>query len=293
MVDSGLILEGGGMRGLYTCGVLDYFLEKELEFVSIYGVSAGACHSCSFVSKQHGRAKRTGLDYLRDKRYASAYSFLKTGDFFGVKLSYDLVPNKLLPFDYDTFSGSKVKLYAVVTNCGTGEAEYMPVEDLRTDMDIIRASSSLPLLSRMVTLGREKYLDGGISDPIPIARSIADGNEKNVVILTRHRGYAKEPDSSLPLMRARYKKYPQLVEKIAQRHECYNRSLDLLERRRELGQAFIIQPTVPVEISRTEKDGKKLQALYEAGYRDAKEQFAALESFLGITGPLEQKNPGG
>ena len=283
MVEAGLVLEGGGMRGLYTCGVLDYFLDRELNFSNIYGVSAGACHACSYISKQPGRAMRTGLDYLDDKHYASVYSFLRTGNFFGVDLSYKLIPNELLPFDFEEFEKSHCNFYAVLTNCATGEAEYMPVRDLRVDMDIIRASSSLPLLSRMVRIRGEKYLDGGISDAIPLARSIEDGNEKNVVILTQHEGFRKQPNSMMPLMRARYRKYNELTHSIAVRHEKYNETLDLLKSQQEQGKAFVIQPSAPVEISRLEKDSTKLIALYERGRRDAEELYGDLEPFLKAT----------
>lgn len=282
MVGTGLILEGGGMRGLYTCGVLDYFLERELTFSNIYGVSAGACHACSYISKQPGRAMRTALDYLDDKRYASMYSFLRTGDFFGVNLSYNLIPNELLPFDFETFKKSRCNFYAVTTNCTTGQTEYLPVKDLRVDMNIIRASSSLPLLSRMVRIGDKKYLDGGISDSIPLARAIADGNEKNVVILTQHEGFRKEPNNMMTLMRARYKRYSELTQSIALRHEKYNETLDLLESQQEQGKAFVIRPKDPVELTRLEKDSTKLIALYESGRRDAEELYDALDSFLDL-----------
>lgn len=268
------------MRGLYTCGVLDYFMEKDIIFPSVYGVSAGACHACSYISKQPGRAMKTAMDFRHDKRYASMFSFLTTGDFFGVDMSYNLIPNELLPFDYDTFEQNPVKFYAAVTNCDSGETEYKPVSDLRQDMDIIRASSSLPLLSRFVKIDGKKYLDGGVSDSISLLRSIDDGNTRNVVLLTQHRGYRKAPDSILPLMKIRYSKYPKLIEAISRRHVKYNETLDLIYKLESENKVLVIQPKEPVEISRLEKNREKLMALYDIGHQDAEAAHDKLALFI-------------
>ena len=185
MIEAGLVVEGGGMRGVYTAGVLDYFMEKNLYFDDCYGVSAGACHISSYVSKQIGRSIKVTLDYINDKRYCSVNSLIKTGDMFGVEMLYDLIPNKLELYDYDTFNKFKGNFYSVVTNCKTGKAEYMKIKDMKKDIIAVRASSSLPLLSRIVEINGKEYLDGGITDSIPIKKSIKDGHKKNVVILTR------------------------------------------------------------------------------------------------------------
>lgn len=175
---AGLILEGGGMRGVYTAGVLDCFLDEGLFFNRCYGVSAGAGQACSYLSRQRGRGRATAMDYLRDKRCARLWSLRRTGDYFGAEFLYDLLPNEIYPYDYDAFQAYTGTFYTVVTNCDSGEAEYVPVRDMRRDIIYVRASSSLPLLSRMVEAGGRRYLDGGIADSIPLRRAEADGCEK-------------------------------------------------------------------------------------------------------------------
>ena len=169
MYQAGLVLEGGGMKGMYTAGVLDYFIEKDMEFSNCYGVSAGSIHMCNLISKQKGRGLRTGLDYLDDKNYCGMYSLIKTGDFFGVDFCYRKIPTELDPYDYETASKYKGKAYAVITNIVTGKPEYYQIKDLKEDIIGIRASSSLPLISRNVMINDQPYLDGGVSDSIPIS----------------------------------------------------------------------------------------------------------------------------
>lgn len=280
MRNTGLILEGGGMRGLYTAGALDLFLDENITFPTVYGVSAGACHACSFLSGQRGRAYHAVADYANNWRYMSFRSLLLTGDFFGEKMAYHEIPDKLLPYDYDALRRQKAIFYAAVTDIERGQAEYLRIADLERDMDILRASSSLPLLSRNVVLNGKKYLDGGIADSIPLARSIADGNDKNLVILTQHRGYRKKADSMLPLMRLRYRKYPAFVRSMETRHEQYNRALALVYEREQRGMALVLQPGEPVGFGRIERDEKKLKALYDQGYADAKARIGAIRAFL-------------
>ena len=280
MIEAGLVVEGGGMRGVYTAGVLDYFMEKNLYFDDCYGVSAGACHISSYVSKQIGRSIKVTLDYINDKRYCSVNSLIKTGDMFGVEMLYDLIPNKLELYDYDTFNKFKGNFYSVVTNCKTGKAEYMKIKDMKKDIIAVRASSSLPLLSRIVEINGKEYLDGGITDSIPIKKSIKDGHKKNVVILTRDKTYRKSKPKFLSLLKFKYKKYPNLVKAIEYRYKIYNETLDFLEEEKAKNKVFIIQPKLPVKISRIEKDKDKLKALYNQGYEDAKEIYEDLMKFL-------------
>ena len=188
MYEAGLVLEGGGMKGVYTCGVLDFFLNKELEFRSCYGVSAGACCLCSFLSKQKGRGYHVTVDYLEDKNYCGIYSLFTTGDLFGAEMCYHKIPEELYPYDYDTYNGYQGNFYSVVTNIERGRPEYIPIKDMKKDIDAIRASASLPLVSRNVKWKQGLYLDGGISDAIPLRRSIKDGNKKNIVIMTKETG---------------------------------------------------------------------------------------------------------
>ena len=280
MIEAGLVVEGGGMRGVYTAGVLDYFMEKNLYFDDCYGVSAGACHISSYVSKQIGRSIKVTLDYINDKRYCSVNSLIKTGDMFGVEMLYDLIPNKLELYDYDTFNKFKGNFYSVVTNCKTGKAEYIKIKDMKKDIIAVRASSSLPLLSRIVEINGKEYLDGGITDSIPIKKSIKDGHKKNVVILTRDKTYRKSKPKFLSLLKFKYKKYPNLVKAIENRYKIYNETLDFLEEEKAQNKVFIIQPKLPVKISRIEKDKDKLKALYDQGYEDAKELYEDLMKFL-------------
>ena len=280
MIETGLIIEGGGMRGLYAAGVLDYFMEQNLYFRDCYAVSAGSCHACSYYSKQIGRSLKVTLDYINDKRYCSVNSLIKTGDMFGAKMLYDTIPNELNIYDYDTYNQCKGNFYSVVTNCDTGEAEYIKIDDMKKDIIAIRASSSLPLLSRIVEINGNKYLDGGISDSIPIKKSIEDGHKKNVVILTRDINYRKTKNSLMPLFKMKYKDYPNLLKSIERRHEMYNDTLDFIEKERKINNAFVIRPRDPVNIGRLEKDKKKLKSIYDQGYNDAKESFESLLKFL-------------
>lgn len=280
MIEAGLVVEGGGMRGVYTAGVLDYFMEKNLYFDDCYGVSAGACHISSYVSKQIGRSMKVTLDYINDKRYCSINSLIKTGDMFGVEMLYDIIPNKLELYDYETFNKFKGNFYSVVTNCKTGKAEYIKIKDMKKDIIAVRASSSLPLLSRIVEINGKEYLDGGITDSIPIKKSIKDGHKKNVVILTRDKTYRKSKPKFLSFFKLKYKKYPNLVKAIENRYKMYNETLDFLEEEKAKNEVFIIQPKLPVKISRIEKDKDKLKALYDQGYEDAKELYEDLMKFL-------------
>ncbi len=280
MYQAGLVLEGGGMKGIYTSGVLDFFMDKGIDFTACYGVSAGACSMCSFASKQRGRAYHVNVDYLNDKDYCGVYSLLKTGDLFGVQMCYHRIPDELYPYDYETFNNYQGVLYSVVTNIETGEAEYIPIEDMKEDIDAIRASASLPLVSRNVEFRGKYYLDGGISDAIPIRRSIEDGHEKNVVILTKETGYRRKPSSMLSLMKLKYKKYPKVYELMKNRHIAYNATLDYLEEQERAGRAYVIRPETKSDVGRIEKDERKLKALYEQGLTDGEKHYKKLMEYL-------------
>lgn len=283
MIDCGLVLEGGGMKGMYTAGVLEYFMEKELFFKNCYGVSAGACHLCNYISRQKKRSYHVGLDYLNDKNYCSVYSLLTTGDLFNVGMNYDTIPNKLRPYDYKTAAQYEGNAYAVVTNIRTGEAEYMPMREMHKDIIAVRASASLPLVSRNVKIGGEYYLDGGLSDAIPIRRAIADGNTKNVVILTKEVGYVRKQASPVMrnIIRLKYMKYPRLYRLVCDRYVRYNETLRFLSGEEKAGRAFVIRPQEPNDIGRIEKDRKKLEVLYQLGYHDAKKCYDRLMEFIG------------
>ena len=240
MYQAGLVLEGGGMKGVYTAGVLDFFLEKGIEFSHVYGVSAGACTMCSYLSKQKGRALDVNIDYLDNKKYCSAYSLLTTVDLFNVNTAYNLIPEYLNPYDYEAFAKYEGRAYAVVTNIVTGKPEYLRIKDAKKDLVAVRASASLPLVSRNVKIGDKLYLDGGISDAVPIRRSILDGNRKNVVIMTKEEGYKREPSKHLELLKVRYFKYPKVYELMKNRHISYNNMLEYLEKQQVTKQVLLI-----------------------------------------------------
>lgn len=280
MYQAGLILEGGGMKGVYTAGVLEFFLDKGLEFSSVYGVSAGACHMCSYLSKQKGRALAVSLDYLDSKKYCSVESLLTTGDLFNVDMCYHLIPDYLYPYDNEAFKQYQGKAYSVVTNIETGRAEYLRVRDMKSEIDKIRASASLPLVSRNVKIDGKYYLDGGISDAIPLQKSILDGNRKNIVIMTKEVGYIRKPTEHLGVIGLRYLKYPKVYELMQERHIAYNNTLEYIERQQKEGQAFVIRPQKPGRVGRIEKDKDELRALYDQGYEEAAACYEQLKEYL-------------
>ena len=270
MYKAGLVLEGGGMKGIYTAGVLDFFLEKGIEFEVCYGVSMGSCLMCSYISKQPGRGFRTIADNLKDKNYCGFYSLLTTGDIFNADMCYNKIPNELDPYDYETAHAYKGKAYAVITDIESGKPIYYEMKDYHKDIVAIQASSSLPLVSRIVEFDGGKYLDGGIADCIPIMKSLKDGNRKNIVVMTKEEGYRRTPFSMLGLAKIKYRKYPYLIHDLAIRHERYNRTLDFLEKEQARGNVFVIRPKKPSKVGRIEKNREKLEALYQEGYEDAK-----------------------
>lgn len=271
-----LVLEGGGMRGLYTAGVLDYFLDMGLIFEDIIGVSAGACNSVSYITGQRGRTLEINAGYCSDKRYISLLGLFTRGSIFNMDFLFDDIPNKLLPFDYDKFIESRCRLIAVATDCETGKGYYAPIKDMRVDGIYVKASSSIPLVSPIVEVNGKKLVDGGPSDSIPIHYSVTSGFEKHIIVLTQHKGYSKKKNRLYPLCKLALKKYPNLVNALKYRHIHYNNSLKLAEQLEKENKAIIIRPKKPVEISRFEKNPENLKKLYNIGYEDAKENFEAI-----------------
>lgn len=278
--DVGLILEGGGMRGIFTAGILDFFMEKEISFKEVIGVSAGALHATSYLSNQNGRSKRISLDYLKDKKYCSVYSLITTGDIFGVDFSYHKIPDILNPFDYEAFKNSKMNMYATLTDIETGKPEYVHIKDLKKQINYVRASASLPLVSRTVEIDGRKYLDGGMSDSIPLKKSEENGCKKNIVILTQPKGYKKEPNKTLFLVKRKYKEYPKLAECMANRHIMYNNELEYIEKQEQKENAFVFRPKQDLNVGRIEKNAEKLEKAYNEGYNLAKENYEKMLSFL-------------
>ncbi len=275
--DTALVLEGGGMRGIYTCGILDYFLDHGIEFPAVYGVSAGSCHAMSYLSKQRGRAFRVGTEHLDNWRYCSVRSMLFTGDLFGAKFCYETIPDEIDPYDYETYANNPTKMYAVCSNLETGKAEYIPVEDAKRDIIYVRASSSLPLVSRTVKTPHGKLLDGGMCDSIPIRHAL-ENHKRCVVVLTQPEGFVKQPSSSVKAIRLRYAKYPKFVAAAEQRHIDYNESLAAVNAAVADGRALVIRPREAAGFARIEKDKEKLIRLYERGLEDA--EMSGIEAFL-------------
>lgn len=280
MENVGLVLEGGGMRGFYTAGVLDFFIEQNFYTNGVIGVSAGACHACSYVSKQRKRSYRINTKYLKDKRYMSFHSLIKTGDLFGAEFVYDTIPNELEPFDYETYHSSGIKMYAVCSNLETGKAEYLPCINMKHDVIYVRASASLPLLSRIVEVNGLKLLDGGCTDSIPVKKFQELGYKKNIIIVTQCKEYRKGKNNLLPIIRKTYRNYPNFIKAMEQRHIEYNRTLDEIDAMEKEDSVYVIRPKEPVTIGRLEKNVDKLTALYDQGYQDAKEQFQHILQFV-------------
>lgn len=291
MLQAGLVLEGGGMRGVYTAGVLDFFLDKELDFARVYGISAGACNALRYLSRDRGAYVQITKQFCNDPRYCGMRSLLTTGSLFNWDFAFYEIPEKHVPYSYDTFHNSPMKLYVGATDCTTGRCSWFTQADGYDLIGCSIASSSMPLVSPMQQLrdpesGQlRRYLDGGIADSIPVERAAQDGLPL-VVVLTRNEGYQKKKNPMLPMMRVKYRRYPRLVEAMEHRHEVYNASLARCREMEQAGQAVIIRPTEPMEIGRVEHDTEKLQKAYENGYADAQ---AAYERILSLCAPEQEQ----
>jgi len=278
---TGLVLEGGAMRGMYTAGVLDVMLENNIIVDGIVGVSAGAAFGCNYKSKQIGRVIRYNTAYCRDPRYLSFRSLIKTGDLYGEQFCYHEIPNVLDPFDRKTYAENPIDFYVTCTDVHTGKLVYQ-LCNKGDDEDIqwMRASASMPLVSRVVSIGGYDLLDGGISDSIPISWFRSIGYERNIVILTQPEGFRKKKSSGIPLAKLALKKYPAVIKAMEKRHEIYNSALDELCRLKEAGNTFVLQPSKKIKIKRTEKNPDVLRAQYQLGRQDALENLEAMRIFI-------------
>ena len=279
---TGLVLEGGAMRGMFTCGILDVFLEKGIDFDSTIGVSAGAVFGCNYKSRQVGRALRYNKRFCRDSRYCSVRSLLKTGDLYGAEFCYDELPNVLDPFDYDTFERNPMEFWCVTTDVETGKARYDLMKDGRgDDMKLMRASASMPLVSRPVSVSGRELLDGGIADPIPFDFMLSGNVDRCLVILTQPYDYIKKKNSMLPLFGLFYKgKRKGIRDAMGIRHEVYNSQTERLKTLEKEGRVFVLRPASPLEIGKTEKDPSRLQAVYDEGRRLALEKLDEIKAYL-------------
>ena len=278
---TGLIMEGGAMRGMFTCGVIDVFLEEQIRFDGAAGISAGACFGCNFKSGQIGRAVRYNKRYCRDPRYCSLRSLLKTGDLYGADFCYRELPDVLDPFDRAAFAANPMAFYVGATDVDSGEIVYHRCLDGGDrDMLWIRASASMPMVSRAVEADGRRLLDGGIVDPVPWHVMEKEGYDRNVLILTQPKGYRKKKSSALPLMRLALRGMPKMAEAMSVRHEVYNRQMEEIDEKERSGEIFVLRPPESLGISRTEHDPAELERVYQLGRAEARKAIPRVQAFL-------------
>ena len=277
----GLVLEGGAMRGIFSCGVMDVLMENGIKFDAAAGISAGAVFGCNYKSKQIGRAVRYNKKYGKDKRYCSIKSLLTTGDLYGAEFCYNTLPNELDIFDRVTFSQNPMRFYIGATNVETGKIEYHKCTNGgKEDLLWMRASASMPVVSKPVEINGKKYLDGGITDPIPYRIMEQLGYDRMVVILTQPKDYKKKKSAALPLMQLFLGKYPKTVHAMKRRHLIYNAQTEEIKRLEKEGKILVIRPEKPLGIKRTEGDPVKLEKVYQLGRTAGTKQLKRIKKFL-------------
>ncbi|SFM13692.1 patatin-like phospholipase family protein [Salibacterium qingdaonense] len=269
MNDIGLVLEGGGMRGVYTAGVLEYFLDQDIHFPYVSGVSSGASVACSYLARQKGRNKKLQIGMAGDPRFLSIRNLWREKSLFGMNFLYDEVPKSLVPLDVDQINNSSQTFVIGTTDIKTGNPHYIYHQRDEDILTAVRASSSLPMLAPVVNYKGWQLLDGGVADPVPVEQAIADGCEQNIIVLTRPKGYRKEPFKLSRLARRFYKNYPGFVQALINRPAVYNETMDQLEDLEERGRVKVLRPDASLNAHRTEKDPARLEKMYNAGYQDA------------------------
>lgn len=278
---TGLVLEGGAMRGLFSAGITDVWMEAGIEFDGLIGVSAGAAFGCNIKSRQPGRAIRYNKRFARDPRYSGWRSLWKSGDIFNAQFAYHEVPAKYDIFDDKAFDNNPLPFYVVCTDVESGQPVYKQLSKTNYDCyEWIRASASMPVVSKVVELEGMKLLDGGITDSIPLEKMIELGYERNVVILTQPEGYVKKPNRLMPLIRLSLRKYPNAVKASRDRHLMYNRQLEYVRWREKEGNALVIRPDNALEIGHIEHDAAKMQKIYDIGRKKGEETLKAVKDFL-------------
>lgn len=280
--NSCIVLEGGGLRGAFTSGVLEYFLENNINFDRIVGVSAGACVGASYISKQKGRNKKVNVEFPSDNRYMGFRHLITTGSYFNMKFVFDEIPNKLVPFDEQAFYESPSEFDVIATSLDSGQSVAFTRKDFEnvTLNQALVASSSIPMLAKPVNIGGKLYFDGGVSDSIPVKYALSR-HEKAVVVLTRPRGYRKEKLSSKLLYEVTFRKYPEFLKVLLSRNEEYNQTLDFCDRMEKEGKLFIIAPSAEFMIGRTEQNFEKRLNLYNHGYALISQKLEEMQEFLG------------
>lgn len=278
---TGLVLEGGAMRGLFSAGVMDVLMEHQIAFDGAIGVSAGAAFGCNYKSRQPGRVIRYNTEYARDPRYCSLRSLFKTGDLFGADFCYHELPNKLDPFDTEAFQQNPMEFYVVCTDVLTGEAVYQKCGIADDEcFEWLRASASMPLVSRTVEIGGRRMLDGGIADSIPLRYFEQIGYNKILVILTQPEGYRKKKNKALPLIRLNFRQYPKMVEALEKRHEKYNDTLAYVKKREREGAVLVLRPQDSLSIGRVEHNPERMRQVYDCGRKVALQSLEQIEAFL-------------
>ena len=275
----GLVLEGGAMRGMFTAGVLDVFMENNIKVTDIVGVSAGTLFGINYVSKQPKRALRYNLRYINDNRYMSIKSLMRTGNLINKDFTYYKLPFQLDVFDNKTFKQSDINFFATVTNIETGEAEFIKIEDAFKQMETLRATSALPFISEIIEINGKKYLDGGIANSIPVDYFEKQNYDKIIVILTRPIDYRKKKSTDVQFKVA-YGKYPKLIEKLENRYQDYNDTVERIVELEKQGKVLVIRPDEEITIKRLEKDTDKLQHVYDLGIKNGKESIERVKNYL-------------
>lgn len=277
----GLVLEGGGLRALFTAGVTDVMMENQIRFDGLIGVSAGATFGCNYKSGQIGRALRYNITFKDDPRYMSWRSFLKTGDLVGAEFSYHVLPNQLDIFDYEAYRQNPIEFHVVCTDAETGEAVYKRLDIMDDEgLDWIRASASMPIVSRPVPLEGRKLLDGGIVNSIPLKHFQELGFERNIVVLTQPKGFFKKRTKLMPLFRLTMRKYPAIIKAMSRRHLMYNEQLQYLAEEEQKGNVLLIYPEDALPIGRTEQNEEKMRKVYQMGRTAAEQQLSKIKNFL-------------
>ena len=280
LVHANLVLEGGAMRGQFTAGVLDFFMDQKFFCDYVVGVSAGALCGGNYVAGAPGRSSLINVKYADDSRYLSMQSFVRTGNAYGREFAFHEIPDVLEPMDYEAFRRSPIRFEVVSTNLETGEADYHEMRDYHDDLPYIIASSSMPLVSQIVEVDGKLLLDGGTSDSVPLLHSILTGANKHIVVLTQAHDYVKRANKLMALMRQRYADYPYYLERLQYRHYEYNRLYRWIAREEAAGRIFVIRPPEPVTVSSMEHDAEKLLALYEQGLAAAAKAWPKLQEYL-------------
>ena len=281
MAKTGLVLEGGGMRGLFTAGILDVLMENNVTFDGVVGVSAGATFGCNFISHQIGRTLRYNMSQRKNPKYMGIRSLIKTGDYVGGEYAYHVLPTKLDVFDFEAFEKNPTEFHVVTTNVRTGEAIYHRIDKVDyTGMEWIRASASMPIISRPVAIGDYEMLDGGIADSIPLRYFESEGFKRNIVILTQPKGFKKKLTKLMPVFKATMRKYPAIIEGMSKRHLMYNRELDYISQQQKAGKCLVICPSATLPIGRTSLNAKKMQHVYDMGRKAGEDNLEAIRKFI-------------